>query len=145
MDQLTHTLTEVGTEGGMLKIEGQVGEGAIIRVNGQTGSFSHVEGSFSWFSIPPLDFDEDEVAAPIRVNNRNRNFIRLFRKKDYDFMYLSDTGTDGELAFDRKWKDRYYSGAEQCYVGIKLEAESALMELKAIKLVVPNEKNGLKP
>ena len=71
--------------------------------------------------MPPLDFDEEEAAIPISGNRKDgRNFINLLKRKNYEFEYLSDTGSDGELAFDRKWKERYSSDAETCYVGIKL-------------------------
>ena len=58
--------------------------------------------------MPPLDFDEEEVAIPISSKKKHgRNFINIFKRKDYEFEYISDRGSDGELAFDRKWRERY--------------------------------------
>ena len=130
----------------MFPVEGSVGKGSFLRVDGQRGYFSHKEGTTSWFHVPPLDFDEEEVAIPISSNKKHRrNFINIFKRKNYEFEYISDTGSDGELAFDRKWRERYSSDADECYVGIKLVTESALMQLRSIKLVLPSERNGIKP
>ena len=38
---LEYTLTEVGTEGGMFRVKGKVSEGAILKIDGQKGYFSH--------------------------------------------------------------------------------------------------------
>ena len=52
------------------------------------------------------------------LSKGNKNLIRLFKRKNIEFNYISDLGTDGKKAFDGKRKDRYKSTDNDCYVGL---------------------------
>lgn len=94
---------------------------------------SHQIGTQTWFSIPSLDLDSDST-TPVSGNNNlsrgNKNFIRLFGRKNIDFRYISDTGENGKKAFDNKIRKRYSSPNDECFVGLEITSENVLMKLK---------------
>ena len=140
---LTHTPVEVGYEGGLLKVDGMLGEGAMLNVHDQEGGIVHRSGSSTWFFVPGMNMEELST-SPVRISKKRKlgvNVLKFLRKRKLKFEYISDRDEDGEKAFDNKIKDRYSSTNSTCYAGIKLVSDDLFISLKSIKIRLQKNKN----
>ena len=134
ISNLSFDLTQIGSEGGLFRVDGQLSEAAEIHVNGFKGKVSHQSGNQTWFSIPSFDLQSESsnMMTGNYLSKGNKDLIFLLNKKNINFNYISDLDADGKKAFDQNIEDRYKSTDNNCYIGIKVISDDALMELKEI-------------
>lgn len=49
---VSYNMSAISLSGGLFSVQGLFSDAAIIRVNGQEGTFSHEESGISYFNIP---------------------------------------------------------------------------------------------
>lgn len=86
----------LGGGGGWLSLESpEISEGAILKVGSQISQFSYRNDGTAYFRIPsPSEIVDANIYSLQQIQStvsKNRNFIKLLKKNNFDFQYISDS------------------------------------------------------